>query len=206
MAAQADPTAAPPCAPPHGRTRRRGETLERAIFDAVLDQLQTVGYVGLTMEGVATGAHTGKAALYRRWPRKEDLVVDAIEHALPSPTDLPDHGNARDDLLDLLRRMTAMLNSPTGGALQCLMSETERDESFARLLHERVKEPRKRMFLDLLLRGAARGQVRPAAATQLIAEVGPALVMQRFLADGGPVPDEYVVSVVDDVVMPLLRP
>jgi AcrR family transcriptional regulator len=191
MAAPADPTTAPSCAPPHGRTRRRGETLERAIFDAVLDQLQRVGYVGLTMEGVATRAHTGKAALYRRWPRKEDL---------------PDHGNVRDDLLDLLCRMTAMLNSPAGCALQCLMSETERDESFARLLHERVKEPRKRMFLDLLARGAARGQVRPAAATQLVAEVGPALVMQRFLADGAPVPDDYVVSVVDDVVMPLLRP
>jgi hypothetical protein len=48
--------------------------------------------------------------------------------------------------------------------------------------------------------------VRPAAATQLVAEVGPALVMQRFLADGAPVPDDYVVSVVDDIVMPLLRP
>jgi hypothetical protein len=30
--------------------------------------------------------------------------------------------------------------------------------------------------------------------------------MQRFLAEGAPVPDAYVVSVVDDVVMPLLRP
>jgi AcrR family transcriptional regulator len=206
MAAPADLTTAPSCAPPHGRTRRRGEALEHAIFDAVLDQLQTVGYVGLTMEGVATRARTGKAALYRRWPRKEDLVVDALEHALPSPSDLPDHGDVRDDLLDLLRVMAAMLNSPAGCALQCLISETERDESFARLLHERVKEPRKRMFLDLLMRGAARGQVRPAAATQLVAEVGPALVMQRFLADGAPVPDNYVVSVVDDVVMPLLRP
>ena len=205
MAAPADPTTAPSCAP-QAPTRRRGETLEHAIFDAVLDQLQAVGYVGLTMEGVAARARTGKAALYRRWPRKEDLVVDALEHALPSPTDLPDHGDVRDDLLDLLRRMTAMLNSPAGCALQCLMSETERDESFARLLHERVKEPRKRMFLDLLARGAARGQVRPAAATPLVAEVGPALVMQRFLADGAPVPDDYVVSVVNDVVMPLLRP
>jgi AcrR family transcriptional regulator len=205
MAAQADRTAAlstRPCGP----ARRRGETLQRAIFDAVLDQLQEVGYVGLTMEGVAACAHTGKAALYRRWPRKEDLVVDALEHALPSPTDLPDHGDVRDDLLDLLRRLAAMLNSPAGCALQCLMSETERDESFARLLHERVKEPRKRMFLDLLTRGAARGQVRPTAVGQLVAEVGPALVMQRFLAEGAPVPDAYVVSVVDDVVMPLLRP
>jgi AcrR family transcriptional regulator len=206
MAGPADSTTAPSCAPPHGRTRRRGQTLERAIFDAVLDQLRTVGYVGLTMEGVAARAQTGKAALYRRWPRKEDLVVDALEHALPSPTDLPDHGDVRDDLLDLLRRMTAMLNSPAGCALQCLMSETERDESFGRLLHERVKEPRKRMFLDLLIRGAARGQVRSAAVTQLVAETGPALVMQRFLAEGPPVHDDYVVSVLDEVVMPLLRP
>ena len=206
MAGPADPTTASPCAPPHSRPRRRGQTLEHAIYGAVLDQLQSVGYVGLTMEGVAACAQTGKAALYRRWPRKEDLVVDALEHALPSPADLPDHGDVRDDLLDLLRRLTAMLNSPAGCALQCLMSETERDESFARLLHERVKEPRKRMFLDLLVRAADRGQVRPEAATQLMAEVGPALVMQRFLADGPPVPDDYVVSVLDEVVLPLLRP
>ena len=206
MAAPADPTTAPSYAPSRGRSRRRGQTLERAIYDAVLDQLQAGGYVGLTMEGVAACAQTGKAALYRRWPRKEDLVVDALEHALPSPTDLPNHGHVRDDLLDLLRRMTAMLNSPAGCALQCLMSETERDESFARLLHERVKEPRKRMFLDLLARAADRGQVRPEAATQLMAEVGPALVMQRFLGDGPPVPDDYVVSVLDEVVLPLLRP
>jgi AcrR family transcriptional regulator len=205
MAAQADRTATRP-GPRPGASRRRGETLERAIFEAVLEQLRAVGYVGLTMEGVADCARTGKAALYRRWPRKEDLVVDALEHALPSTAELPDHGEVREDLLDLLRRMTAMLNSPAGCALQCLLSESERDESFARLLHERVKEPRKRMFLDLLARGAERGQVRPAAATQLVAEVGPALVMQRFLADGAPVPDDYVVSVVDDVVMPLLRP
>jgi AcrR family transcriptional regulator len=204
MAAEAERTAVPsayPCPP----TRRRGETLERAIFDAVLDQLQMVGYVGLTMEGVAAGAHTGKAALYRRWPCKEDLVVDALNHALPSPTDLPDHGDVRDDLLDLLRRMTAMLNSPTGCALQCLMAEIDRDHPFARLLHQRVKEPRKQIFLALLRRGADRGQVRPEAASPLVAEVGPALVMQRFLAEGPPVPDAYVVSVVDDVVVPLLR-
>src|SRR5918995_1570781 len=67
------------------------------------------------------------------------------------------------------------------------MSEPGGYGSSPRLLHERVKEPRKRMFLDLLVRGADRGQVRAGAATQLVAEVGPALVMQRFLADGAPV-------------------
>lgn len=64
--------------------RRRGPVLERAILDAALEQLSTVGWGGLTMEGVAAGARTGKAAVYRRWPSKEDLVADALEAGLPS--------------------------------------------------------------------------------------------------------------------------
>jgi len=205
MAAEADHMAvsAYPRCP---STRRRGETLEHAIFDAVVEQLQTVGFAGLTMEGVAGCAHTGKAALYRRWPCKEDLVVDSLHHTLPSLADLPDHGNTRDDLLDLLRRVAAMVNSPTGCALQSLMAEIDRDRPFARIVHERVLEPRKRMFLTVLRRGVDRGEVRPDAASLLVAEVGPAMVVQRFLVDGAPVSDAYVEAVVDDLVMPLLRP
>jgi AcrR family transcriptional regulator len=204
MAAEAERTAAPtdPSCPPH---RRRGKALKHAIFDAVLRELHTVGYVGLTMEGVAACARTGKAALYRRWAGKEDLVVDALDHVLPSPRDLPDHGDVREDLLDLLRRMTAFLNSPTGCAMENLIADIDPDGRFARLLHQRIKEPRKHMLLAVLQRGVERGQLRPEAVSQLICDVGPALVMQRFSADGPPVPDDYVVSVVDDVIMPLLR-
>jgi AcrR family transcriptional regulator len=204
MAASADPVPARPC-PPQAATRRRGETLEQAIFQAVLDQLQSVGYAGLTMEGVAACARTGKAALYRRWPRKEDLVVDALDHAMPSLAELPDTGSLREDLLALLRRMAAMVNSATGCALRCLLAEVDREHPFARLLHERVFAPRKQAFRAVLERAAERGQVRAGAAGQLVADAGPALVMQRFLAEGPPVPDDFVVAVLDEVVLPLLR-
>jgi AcrR family transcriptional regulator len=190
---------------PDAQTRRRGETLEHAIFDAVLDQLCSVGYPGLTMEGIAACAHTGKAALYRRWERKEDLIVDALEHMLPSLSDLPDHGNLRDDLLEVLRRLTTLINSPTGGALKCLLAESDREHPFVKLVHERVLMPRKRMFDAVLQRAVDRGEARPDAVESLAAEVGPAMVAQRFLAEGPPVPDSYLVSVVDDVVMPLVR-
>jgi AcrR family transcriptional regulator len=195
---------APPCGP-DGNTRRRGETLERAIFDAVVYQLQAVGFAGLTMEGIAGCARTGKAALYRRWASKEDLVVDALNHTLPPVADLPDHGNLRDDLLELLRRMTAIVNSPTGCALRYLLADIDHDHPFMRLVHERVLKPRKLMFQTVLKRAVERGEARPEALNALLTEVGPAMVAQRFLADGPPVPDDFVVSVVDDVVMPLLR-
>ena len=172
----------------------------------MFSQLRTVGYSRLTMEGVAACAHTGKAALYRRWAGKQDLVADAIDHAMPSLADLPDHGDVREDLLDLLRRMAAMVNSSTGCALHCLLAEADRDPQFKAVLHERVLAPRKRAFLAVLERAADRGQIRPEAASPLVAEVGLAMVVQRFLVDGPPVPDDYVVSILDQVVMPLLRP
>jgi AcrR family transcriptional regulator len=204
MAAQADRPVTP-SEPQAAGTRRRGETLERAIYEAVVDELQRVGLTGLTMEGVAACARTGKAALYRRWPGKEDLVVDTLDHCLPRLDDLPDHGNLRDDLLDLLRRMAATMNSPTGCALQTLMAEIDQDHPFARLLKERVFQPRKQGFVALLDRAVERGEVGPGVATSLVAEVGPAMLAQRFHADGPPVPDDYLVNVVDDVVMPLLK-
>jgi hypothetical protein len=58
----------------------------------------------------------------------------------------------------------------------------------------------------VLERAADRGQVRPEAASPLVAEVGVAMVVQRFLVDGPPVPDDDVVSVLDEVLMPPLRP
>jgi len=205
MVAESDRTGALSGAP-DAQTRRRGEALQQAIFDAVLQQLCMVGYPGVSMEGIAACAHTGKAALYRRWASKEDLIVDALEQLLPSLDELPDHGNLRDDMLDVLRRLTAMINSPTGGALKCLLAETDRDHPFVKLVHERVLMPRKRLFHRLLQRAVERGEARADAVETLAAEVGPAMVAQRFLAEGGPVPDSYLVSVVDDVVMPLLRP
>ena len=71
---------------------------------------------------------------------------------------------------------------------------------------ERVLARRKRSLLAVLERAADRGQVRPEAASPLVTEVAVAMVVHRFLVDGPPVPDDYVVSILDQVVMPLLRP
>src|SRR6266498_3965375 len=119
---------------------------------------------------------------------------EALERVLPSMADLPDHGNLRDDMLDVLRRLTSIINSPTGGALKCLLGESDREHPFVKLVHERVLMPRKRMFQEVLHRAIERGEARPDAIETLAAEVGPAMVAQRFLAEGPPVPDSYLVS------------
>jgi Transcriptional regulator len=65
--------------------RRRGEALEDAICAAALDELRGSGYSGFTFDAVAARAHTGKASIYRRWPDKRQLVMDAICRSMPRP-------------------------------------------------------------------------------------------------------------------------
>ncbi len=197
------------CGPPSGsceHRRRRGDVLEQAIYDAVVEQLGTVGYGALTMEGVAGQARTGKAALYRRWPSKDELVIDALQHRMPALEDPPDTGSVRADLLDVLGRMARAINSPTGCAIQNLMSEAQRDRDFLRVVRSRVIQPRKRMMMDVLRRAAERGEVRADAGSELLAQVGPAMVIYQFLVDGPPITPRTVKAIVDSVVLPMLRP
>ncbi len=191
---------------PQAGRRRRGEQLEHAIFDAVIFELAAAGYDGLTMEGVACRARTGKAALYRRWSSKDDLVVDALHYKLPPLGDPPDTGSVRDDLVECLSRMAQSINSPAGCAVQSLMGNQQCDPEMTRTVHDRVIQPRKQMLLETLRRGAARGEVRPGAVTMLVAEVGPAMVYQRYVTDGPPITRQIVEGIVDQVVMPMLRP
>jgi Bacterial regulatory proteins, tetR family len=77
------------------RPRRRGRALDEAIYRATLDELAEHGYAKLTMEGVADRARAGKASLYRRWPTRVELVLDAVAHTLPDPLTVPDTGSLR---------------------------------------------------------------------------------------------------------------
>jgi AcrR family transcriptional regulator len=160
----------------------------------------------MTIEGVAAAAHTGKAAIYRRWPSKEELVADTLDNVLPT-LDLPlDTGNVRSDLAEIFTVMLDMMASPAGGAMQALMGELGHDHDFITTLHERVLAPRKAFMMEILMRGVARGDVRADAIKPVVVEAGPALLVHRLLTFGPPVDPAYMEAVLDDVVMPLIRP
>lgn len=181
--------------------------LEQAIFEAVFRQLGQVGYGKLTMEGVAAAASTGKAALYRRWQDKNALIVDALRASLPSPTEVPLGGELREDLLELLSRIRDALEFSYGAAFQALKAEPGPG---AELVHsairERVFSPYRELLLSVLERGVPRGEVRPDAVNVTVANVGPAMLIHRHFLEGPDLADSYVVSVVDEVILPMIRP
>jgi len=184
--------------------RRRGDVLQRAILAATLEQLQSVGYQKLTMEGVAAAAGTGKAALYRRWPGKPDLVSDALRDALPDPRELPLTDDVRADILSLLRCLRATADISQGAVFQLAKNEEGMESRFASMVDDRVLEPVRQLTLEVLRRGVARGELRPGAAGGHVADVGQAMLMHHAMTKGPDIPEEYLESVVDDVIMPMV--
>ncbi|MFH0516348.1 TetR/AcrR family transcriptional regulator [Streptomyces sp. M41] len=188
--------------------RRRGAVLERAILDAALNQLSTVGWNGLTMEGVAAGAQTGKAAVYRRWPSKEDLVADALRAGLPSFEEAPDRGSVREDLLELCRQTREAMFSPSGFALRSVIHEcdNQQTERFHGVIYEGVVEPTIKLLREVITRGIERGEVRHDAANGYVFDAVPAMMMYRSKMCASEWTDRDLEEMIDQLMIPLLRP
>lgn len=198
---------APAGQPPPAQPRRRGPVLERAILEAALEQLSTVGWSGLTMEGVAAAAQTGKAAVYRRWPSKEDLVADALKAGIPVLDEAADRGCVREDLYQVCRDVRDAMFSRSGLALRAVLHECDAAsaERFQDLIVSRVINPSTRLFRDVVKRGVRRGDVRADAVCELVFDVVPGLLMYRSKVCGSEWPDQDLAEMVDRVMVPLLR-
>jgi AcrR family transcriptional regulator len=184
--------------------RRRGHALIQAIYEATIAELTETGYARLTMEGVAARAHTSKASLYRRWPSRADLVLDAIRNTTPELDEPPDTGDLRTDILTVLRSASGRLTGPFGEAVRGLISENLRDPESTEAARARMASARHQTMLTVLERAVKRGEIRPDAISPRVVTVGPSLVAHQFLVHGDPIPDEFIVEIVDEIVLPLL--
>lgn len=183
--------------------RRRGKALNAAIFQATLDELAEVGYAKLTMERVAERARTGKASVYRRWPSRMELAMEAVYHAVPDPASPPDTGSLRGDLLALLRRNAELLAGPAGEAMRGLLSDALSDPARTARLRNRSQGAGRRAMREITRRAVERGEMDADRITPRRLEVGQAMLRQQFLFTGVPIPDRVIVEIVDEVLMPL---
>jgi AcrR family transcriptional regulator len=176
------------------------------ILRAALEGVAERGYDRLTMDEIAKRAHAGKGALYRRWPSKAALVVDAIadwRQRFDPP--VPDTGSLQGDLEALVATIptldedTRLIMSVSAG----LWSAVSRDPELAAVFSERVIEPRRQLFRQVLERGVERGEVAPDRDLDLITEIVFAVNFFRFVLHQE-LPDEaFVRRFFDQVIFPL---
>ena len=182
------------------RTRRRGKELEDALYDATLAELAAVGYGGLTMEGIAARARTGKAALYRRWTCKHDLVQAALLYALPPVPGPRTDRSVRDNLLAVFTAHCDVLAGKTGFPSLAIMNQLLHEPELRAIFADAVVAPRLQITESILQAGVANGEINAAALTPYTARVGPALINQQLLLTGAPPNKRQLAHIVDTVV------
>ncbi len=183
--------------------RPRSEEAHQAILDATLELLVEVGFSALTVEGVASRAGVGKATIYRRWPSKLPLVVEAFGQ-LPGFEDV-DTGHVADDLKQMLRGyIQTFNNTPLASVLPSLAGERAHNPELSELI-DPVSKQRRRPLIAALERGVARGELPDDIDLELFADiiVGPVSVGLFFR--GGMPSNKSVRAYVDLALRGLLK-
>jgi AcrR family transcriptional regulator len=182
------------------RGRPREARTDRAIVSATLELIAELGIDGFRMEDVAGRAGVGKAAIYRRYASKDELVAAAIA-ALVSEIELPNTGTTRGDLLALMRDAVAVYRDPIhAGVMPSLVGAMRQRPELARAVRDDFLAARRNALRAVLERGAERGELRADLDFELALDVLGGPLFYRLLITGGPL-DELLVEGVADLVL-----
>jgi AcrR family transcriptional regulator len=195
-------------APPRGgdgathaarRGRPRSEKARKAILDAAAELLLARGLSAVSMDAVAERAGVSKATIYRWWPTKETLALDALytEWATvgPSPRDT---GSLRGDLLAMLRPWARLTSSrPYGRVIAALITEAQTDPVFATEYRQRVVEPRRDQARAVFRRAIERGEIPAGTKVEVALDLLYGPLYHRLLHGHAPLNDRFTQDVID---------
>lgn len=144
--------------------RPRSETTRRAILDAALKLLRTEHYRDISIDRIALDAKVGKQSIYRWWPSKADLILEAYaERAVQmAPPPNAGSGDAFADLEGALQRLFEIAaDGQVSRSVRSFIAEAQFDEAFRAKFYEAFVSRRHAFFGGILERGVAGGQLRP---------------------------------------------
>lgn len=176
----------------------RVERSRRVILEATIELLAETGYGGLTIEAVAARAGVGKSTVYRHWQGRLDLVEAAFE-TLREPLELPFDGDVRTRVTELLTRVAATLAEPPWSEVLAVLIEAAQRDAELATFHRRFGDERRKVLVDLLDEGVARGELAGEVDTGMLGDAltGP-IFMRRLMRQSAFAPHE-VAGLVDTV-------
>ncbi|GAA4921943.1 TetR/AcrR family transcriptional regulator [Streptomyces coeruleoprunus] len=183
---------------------RRSERSRRAIFDAALALVGEAGYAKTTIEGIAARAGVGKQTIYRWWPSKAAVLLDAFldlgaqAAEAYGEAEIPDTGDLEADLKHVLRATVDELNDPRHDApSRALAAEGVINPELGAQFVERLLEPQLQLYVRRLAAAQEAGDVRPGVDPRIALELFVGPLAHRWLLRTLPLTHAYADAVVD---------
>ena len=182
----------------------RIERTRRVVLEATLDLLAQHGYGAVTIEAVAARSGVAKSTIYRHWPGKVELILDAF-HELKPPVAPPAEGDVRETVISVLENLARVVDKSTWSMCLPSLIDAAAHDPEARKLHGKISTEGRRSLVDLLATGVERGELPADLDPELMAEalVGP-ILLRRLMSL--PPFDPAQVRVLVDQLIPAVRP
>ncbi|GAA4211240.1 TetR/AcrR family transcriptional regulator [Microbispora amethystogenes] len=181
---------------------RRSQRSRQAILTAARELVSEVGYAKLTIEAIAARAGVGKQTIYRWWPSKGAVILDAFlalsESGPEQDITLPDTGDLEADLRAVMRATVAEFADPDfERPIRALNTEIINDPALAALYLEKLAGPVDEAKKARLRSAQRAGQLAADADLDLALELLYAPLYQRWLLRSGPLTAQYADALVD---------
>jgi AcrR family transcriptional regulator len=180
------------------RGRPRSEDAHRAVLDAALRLCERDGYQQLTIKAIAEEAGVGRQTVYRWWPDKAEILMEALVELARSLSlgDPFDSGDTMRDVRDLLALTFSLARSVTGPPLVGLISDAQSDPALSAKLQSTVIGPRREALRAILQRGVDRGELTAAVPLELVVDFAFGVMWYRLLSRHAPIDEELVGEII----------
>jgi AcrR family transcriptional regulator len=192
-------------APLRSRGRPRDQVARRRILKAALELMEESTLAQVTVEAIAERAGAGKATLYRWWPNKAAVVIEAFRESVTPELPFPDTASLRDDLQTQARNFASVLSSSKGKMLKSFIVAARSDPDVAAAFRSIWSVPRRKEAKKMLRRKQAHGQLRKDVDLDLALDALYGPLYYRFLVKNEPPARKYAEALADLVLIGLVR-
>lgn len=187
-----------------GRGRPRSPETRAKILKAAYEMLNEVGFMDLTIEGVAARAEVGKPTIYRRWKTKAALAMDAFLEAVNPEVVFPDTGSVKEDFKEQMQKVVKLMNSPRGEVLANVIGCGQADEELIKAFRDNWLTPRREDAKRIWQRGVERGELREDIDVEVAIDALYSPLFYRLLLKHQPLTKNFVDRLVDAVMNGLI--
>jgi AcrR family transcriptional regulator len=186
-------------AEPAPRGRPRSVKAHVAILKAAAWLLLEYGLDAVSMDAVAARAGVSKATIYRWWPTKETLALDALYTEWTAAAPVPkDTNSLRGDLIELMAPWARLVTAqPYARVIAALLAKTRADPAFAAEYTRRVIEPRRDQAREMFQRAIERGEIRAGTDLEVALDLIYGPLYLRLLQGHAPLDDAFVEAAID---------
>jgi len=187
-------------APKRARGRPRDESARRRILKAALDLMDETTFAQVTAEAIAERAGTSKATVYRWWPNKAAVVIEAFREAFAPELPLRDTGSLREDLTTQVRNFARVLSGRGGRMLRSFVVAARSDPDVAAAFRSIWSDPRRAEAKAMLRQKQASGQLGAEADLDLLLDVLYGPLYYRFLVKNEHPTQKYAEALAELVI------